>query len=93
MHVRTVPISERTHRALSHLKRRTGQSVPAIIEQAVDRWQREYLLHEANAAWAAFVADPATSAEIEAERALWDATVADGLGLEDWRNDADASTW
>ncbi len=35
--------------------------MPAIIEQAVDRWQREHLLREANAAWAAIVADPAAS--------------------------------
>lgn len=92
MHVHTVRISERTHRALSQLKRSTGQSMPAIIEQAVERWQREHLLREANAAWAAIVADPAASAEIEAERALWEATVADGLEPEDWRDDADTGS-
>ena len=56
-HAHSVRISERTHRALSQLKRSTGQSMPAIIEQAVDRWQREHLLREANAAWAAILAD------------------------------------
>ena len=91
-HAYTVRISERTHRALSDLRRSTGQSMPAIIEQAVDRWQREQLLREANAAWAAIVADPAASAEILAERALWEGTVADGLDPEGWRDDADAGT-
>ena len=91
-HVRTVRISERTHRALSQLKRSTGRSMPALIEQAVERWQREHLLCEANAAWAAIIADPAASAEIEAERALWETTVADGLEPEDWRDDAGAGT-
>lgn len=91
-HVRTVRISERTHRTLSQLKHSTGQSMPSLIEQAVERWQREHLLREANAAWAAIIADPAARAEIEAERALWDATVADGLEPEDWRDDADAGT-
>ena len=85
-------ISERTHRALSELKRSTGQSMPAIIEQAVDRWQREHLLREANAAWTTIFADPAARAEIAAERELWDTTVADGLHPEDWRDDADPGT-
>ena len=91
-HAHTVRISERTHRALSQLKRSTGQSMPAIIEQAVDRWQREHLLREANAAWAAIIADPAENAEVEAERGVWEATVADGLDPEDWRDDAGAGT-
>ncbi len=92
IHAHSVRISERTHRVLSQLKHSTGQSMPAIIEQAVDRWQRELLLREANAAWAAILADPGASAEIEGERALWETTVADGLEPEDWRDDAGAGT-
>jgi len=50
----------------------------------------EHILREANAAWAAIIADPAARAEVEAERTLWDATLADGLESEDWRDDAGA---
>lgn len=87
-HAHTVRITERTHQTLTELKRSTGRSMPALIEQAVERWEREHLLREANADWAEIIADPAASAEIEAERALWDATVADGLEAEEWRDDA-----
>ncbi len=92
VHAHSVRISERTHRLLSELKHTTGQSMPAIIEQAVDRWQRELLLREANAAWAAIIADPVASADIKSERAMWETTVADGLDSDDWRDDAGAST-
>lgn len=49
-----------------------------------EHWKREKLLREANAAWERIIADPIARAEIEAERALWDNAVADGLDAEDW---------
>ena len=56
----------------------------AIVERAVERYQREQLLGEANDAWAALQADPATMADIEREQALWDRTLGDGLERETW---------
>jgi hypothetical protein len=50
----------------------------------IERRSHEELLREANAAWARIIADPAARAEIDAERALWDATVGDGLEPENW---------
>jgi hypothetical protein len=50
----------------------------------VARYQREQLLAEANAAWAEIRADPAASAEIATEQALWEQTLDDGLKREEW---------
>lgn len=61
-----------------------GESTATILEQAVERFQREQLLNEANAAWAAILADPTAAAEVAAEQALWDQTLADGLADEEW---------
>lgn len=90
MKTHTVRINDRTHRVLRDLSAQTGQSMPAMIEQAVEHWRREELLRAANEAWARIIADPVARAEIEAERALWENVVADGLEPEDWGFDADA---
>jgi hypothetical protein len=55
-----------------------------ILARAVDRERREQLLAEANAAWAVVLADPQSRAESEAEDALWEGTLADGLDAEEW---------
>ncbi len=72
----TVRINDRTHQTLRKLAKQTGKSMPAMIDEAVERWRREQLLRDANAAWAAIIADPTARAEIEAERALWDGAAA-----------------
>ena len=87
-----VRISAQTHATLRELAAQRGQSMAQVVEQAVERERREQLLREANDAWAAIVADPEARAEIAAERALWDAMLADGLEPEDWSGDAGAGT-
>lgn len=69
---RTVRVTEATHQTLRELRARSGESMTTIIERAVERYRREQLLAEANAAWLALRADPAAMAEIEAEQAVWD---------------------
>lgn len=81
---RIVRVTEATHRALRELSMQRGESTATILEQAVERFQREQLLNEANAAWAAILADPTAAAEVAAEQALWDQTLADGLADEEW---------
>jgi predicted transcriptional regulator len=80
----TVRVSESTHRALRRLTAVSGKSMTIVLERAVDRYEREQLFAEANAAWAAIQADPAAMAEIEAEQELWDRTLADGLEDDEW---------
>lgn len=79
-----VRVTERTHRALRELSQQTGASTPAIIERAVDRYQREQLVELANAQWAALLADPETRAELEAEDRIWDHLAGDGVPDEAW---------
>lgn len=81
---RTVRVTEATHQALRELTVSRGESMTTILERAVGRYQREQLLAEANAAWAALQSDPAVLAESEAEQMLWDRTLADGLEEEAW---------
>ncbi len=80
----TVRVNEATHRALRELTARSGESTAALLERVVARYQREQLLAEANAAWAEIRADPAASAEIATEQALWEQTLDDGLEREEW---------
>lgn len=44
-----------------------------------DRVRRERILEQANLAWARLLEDPEFKAEMDAEDALWENTVADGL--------------
>jgi hypothetical protein len=55
-----------------------------LVERAVEAFRRDQLFAAAEAAWRAIQSDPAARAEIDAEYALWDTTVADGLEREDW---------
>lgn len=43
------------------------------------RARRQRILEQANLAWARLLDDPEFKAEMDAEDALWDNTVADGL--------------
>ena len=81
---RTMRVIETTHRILRELAGQSGDSMTVIVERAVERYQREQLLTGANEAWAVLQADPVARADIEAEQALWDQTLGDGLEREAW---------
>jgi hypothetical protein len=51
---------------------------------AVEVYRRQLLFDQADAAFAAWRADPAAWAEEQAERAAWDATFADGIEELEW---------
>lgn len=55
----------------------------AVLEEAIQHFQREKLIDEANAAFARLKADPEAWTEELAERALWESTLADGLDKEE----------
>ncbi len=81
---RTMRVTETTHRILRELAGQSGDSMTVIVERAVERYQREQLLSEANDDWAALQADRTATVELAIEQALWDRTLGDGLEREEW---------
>jgi hypothetical protein len=75
----TIRISMQTRNLLQELARSSGVSMQAVLEQAIEQYQRQQLLAETNAAYALLRSDPEVWAEIEHERNEWDQTLADGL--------------
>ena len=53
-----------------------------MLDEAIEHYQRERLLDEANAAYARLKSDPKAWKEELAEREKWDGTMADGLEKE-----------
>ena len=78
----TVRISQETREALRELARQTNESMQDILARAVEAYRRERFLREVNAAYAALHADVEAWREEEAERAVWEGTIADGLEPE-----------
>ncbi len=75
----TVRIRPETHAKLKDIANSTGQSMPDVLEQAVETLRRARLLDAANDAYRALREDPkAWKAEL-AERAAWEATLPDDL--------------
>jgi predicted DNA-binding protein len=75
----TVRISERGHRRLRALASSAGLPLQTVLEEAIDLYRRERFARELDDGYAAIWADPRAAEEETAERALWDATLADGL--------------
>ena len=78
----TVRISLTARDHLRDLATHTGKPMQAVVEEAIDLYRRHCFLEGVNAAYAALRKDPEAWSEITKERAMWDATLADGL-LED----------
>jgi hypothetical protein len=55
-----------------------------LLDRAVECYRREQLFAEVERAYRELESDPDALAELEAEYDLWDVTVADGLGREEW---------
>jgi predicted kinase len=74
-----VRIGEKTHETLRQLAKETHLPMQEIMAQAVEHYRRQRILAATNEAFAALQADPSAWREIEEERAIWDATLMDGL--------------
>jgi predicted transcriptional regulator len=75
----TVRVTEHTHELLRELAASTGEPVQNVLERAVENYRRERFFAELDAAYARLRANPVAWDEELAERAEWDATLADGL--------------
>jgi hypothetical protein len=71
------------HKAVDELLRKlasaTGEPLQKVLERAVESYRREQFFKELDAAYARLRADPVAWEEELAERALWEATLADGV--------------
>jgi hypothetical protein len=75
----TVRIPSAVHQKLKLLAAQSGTSLSRTLEKAVETLHRQTMLEETNRAYAALRSDPKRWAEEQAERADWEATLADGL--------------
>jgi predicted transcriptional regulator len=75
----TVRISQRSHKTLRELAKRTNQPMLAVLDQALSEFQRKCFWEQTNAAYAALRKDSETWKEELAERAAWNTTLLDGL--------------
>jgi predicted transcriptional regulator len=71
-------ISESGHRTLRKIAEDTHRTSEQVLDEALDRLEREHLLDAVNAGYARLRDTPATWVDELAERQLWDATLADG---------------
>ncbi len=74
-----VRVDSKTHETLRRLTVEMREPMREIVARAVERYRRQRILEATNEAYAALRADPRAWAEIEAERALWENTLGDGL--------------
>lgn len=77
-----VRISPNAKAALRDLAKREGKPMQAVLDEAIEHYQREKFMDEANAAYARLQSDPQAWREEQEERQAWDATLNDGLEKE-----------
>lgn len=73
-----IRLSSQAKAALTEMARLEGKPMEAILDEAIEHYQREKLLDAANAAYAQLRADPESWKEELSERRQWDGAVADG---------------
>lgn len=79
----TIRVSEKTRDTVHDLARKVGVPMAEVVERAIEAYRRQCFVEAINAGYAELRADPEAWAEIEAERAIWDATLLDGLERDD----------
>lgn len=82
-----VRISKASHQILQELAARQGESMQAVLNKAIEEYRRQRFFEEANAAYAALRKDSKAWKKEEEERALWDATLQDGLDPDEQWNE------
>lgn len=82
----TVRISRTSHQLLQELAAHSGQTMQAVLDEALEAYRRQCFLEGLAADFAALRADPAAWAEEESERAVWDAALLDDLADDEVPN-------
>ena len=83
MSTTTVRVSGRTHATLRHLAAATGEPMAQLLERAVERMRVDDFFARLDDAYERVARDPAAAAEEAAERAAWEATLADDIDIHD----------
>jgi predicted DNA-binding protein len=77
-----IRITPRSKAVLRSLAKQQGKPMQAVLDEAIEHYQRDKFLDDVNTAYAALRNDPKAWKLEQAERALWDKTMADGLADE-----------
>lgn len=75
----TVRISEKSRHSLRELAKQSGEPMQAVLDQAVEQYRRQKFLEECCTAYAKIRQDPQEWAAFQAEMAVWDVALMDGL--------------
>ncbi len=79
----TVRVEPKLHATLRALSDAEQRSISQVIEEAIDRYQKEKFWKAMHEGFARLRADPAAWNEYQAEAALWDSVSGDGLEDEE----------
>lgn len=77
-----IRISPRSKAVLRTLAKQEGKPMQAVLDEAIEHYQRDKFLDDVNAAFVNLRSDSKAWKEEQAERALWDKTLNDGLENE-----------
>jgi len=75
----TVRVEPKLHTTLRALSNAEQRSISQVIEDAIDRYQKENFWKAMHEGFSRLRADPAAWSEYQDEAALWDSAVGDGL--------------
>ena len=78
----TVRINPESHQKLKTLAEELGESMPTVLEQAIEAFRRTRFLEQASRAYGELRGDKKAWAAEQAERKTWDKTLKDGLEME-----------
>lgn len=79
MATQMVRISAGAHRVLGELAERSGESMQAVLDKALEAYRRQCFLEGLAADFAALRSDPEAWKEELEERAVWEGTLMDDL--------------
>jgi predicted DNA-binding protein len=77
-----IRISPHAKAALREMAKKEGKPMQTLLDEAIEHYQRERFMEEANAAYARLKSDPEAWREELEERLAWDLTASDGLENE-----------
>ena len=85
-------ISRHTRSILREMAAQTGETVQALLEKAVEAYQRQRFYDDLDAAYARLRNDPEAWAAEREERAEWDSVLMDGIPHDErWGSVSDAT--
>jgi hypothetical protein len=81
-----------THQTLKQLAQRTGESMQAVLDKALEEYRRKQFFQELGGAFAAMQSVPSNWESELAEREAWADTLKDNLDDETWTEEGGVAT-